>query len=172
MTAVGETVLVLRCSSRDGTSYNDFRWPDSGEVAAPDWRNDTECGHGLHGWLWGEGDVRAATWHDQPDARWYIVEVLAVDVVDLGGKVKFPRGNVILRGSRDEVVKSMQERCPGRAVVYGQATAGEKGTIILSYWCPKRDRYRSVVGEIGEDGLEPNVTYVLDENHRFVPAKG
>ena len=48
---------------------------------------------------------------------------------------------------------------------YGQATAGEGGTIQIEYY--NNGRYRQLVGYIGEDGLEPNVTYKI-ENGKFV----
>ena len=49
---------------------------------------------------------------------------------------------------------------------YGKSTSGENGTIIIKY-C-KNGRYYSKVGHIGEDGLEPNVAYKLDEKHNFI----
>lgn len=50
-------VLVLRVCDVDGKSHGGFQWPESGPVAAPDWNPEPRCGGGLHGWLWGEGDV-------------------------------------------------------------------------------------------------------------------
>jgi hypothetical protein len=88
-----ETVLVLRTAAADGSSYNGFRWPESGPVEAPDWAPVAECGQGLHGWLWGQGDWALKCKDDE--ARWIVVEVVKADVVDLGGKVKFPRGVVL-----------------------------------------------------------------------------
>ncbi|HCG1141325.1 TPA: hypothetical protein P6N63_006029, partial [Pseudomonas aeruginosa] len=54
----------------------------------------------------------------------------------------------------------------------GTATAGEKGEIRIRYWDEKTERYRTVIGYIGEDGLEPNTHYRLDDNHRFVKVEG
>ncbi|HBO0836688.1 TPA: hypothetical protein L4Q99_005871, partial [Pseudomonas aeruginosa] len=54
----------------------------------------------------------------------------------------------------------------------GTATAGKKGEIQIRYWDEKTERYRTVIGYIGEDGLEPGVAYKLDDNHRFVKAGG
>jgi hypothetical protein len=88
-----ETVLVLRTAAADGSSYNGFRWPESGPVEAPDWAPVAECGQGLHGWLWGHGDWSLKCKDD--DARWIVVEVVKADVIDLGAKVKFPRGIVL-----------------------------------------------------------------------------
>lgn len=50
--------------------------------------------------------------------------------------------------------------------VHGYVQSGEEGAIQLQYWDGNRRRYK--IGYIGEDGLEPNVLYKLDENHEFV----
>ncbi|HEK1743775.1 TPA: hypothetical protein SMR50_003588, partial [Pseudomonas aeruginosa] len=52
----------------------------------------------------------------------------------------------------------------------GTATAGEKGEIRIRYWDEKAGRYRTVIGYIGEDGLEPNVPYKLNADRKFVRA--
>jgi len=49
----------------------------------------------------------------------------------------------------------------------GTATAGDDGAIRIRYYDPKHNRYRTAVGYIGEDGLEPNTAYILDESHKF-----
>ena len=126
-----QTVLVLRCSGPGGQSYGGFRWPTSGPVEAPDWGPTPTCGHGLHGWLWGEGDAEASPWHDAIGAVWQVVEVDASDIVPLNGKVKFPRGVVVRSGPRADVVAWMVDRCPGRAVVYGVVTAGDHGPATV-----------------------------------------
>ncbi|KZM05539.1 hypothetical protein AN928_33020 [Pseudomonas aeruginosa] len=53
-----ETALVLRTCSADLTSHGGFQWPDKigAVVEAPDWKKDNKCGHGLHGWLFGQGE--------------------------------------------------------------------------------------------------------------------
>ena len=48
---------------------------------------------------------------------------------------------------------------------YGTATAGMYGTLIIKH-CD--DRYRTVVGYVGEDGILPNVAYKLDKKGKFV----
>ena len=52
----------------------------------------------------------------------------------------------------------------------GTATAGEYGTICIRHWDSKADRYRVKVAYVGEDGIEPNVAYRLDDNLNFVKA--
>ena len=121
-----ETVLVLRCCAPDGKSYQGFQWPSSGPVEAPDWDPTPECGNGLHGWLWGEGDASASRYHEVFDALWIVVEVDASHIVQLDGKIKFRRGNVVRSGTRDEVIPWLQERAPGRAVICGTITVGDR----------------------------------------------
>ena len=53
----------------------------------------------------------------------------------------------------------------------GTATAGDSGTICIRYYDYKNDRYRTVVGYIGEDGLLPNVAYRLNDEHKFEIVK-
>jgi hypothetical protein len=53
------------------------------------------------------------------------------------------------------------------AGIGSQASAGEMGTIALTYWDDEAKRYRVVVGYIGENGLVPNVMYQLDYAHKF-----
>jgi hypothetical protein len=97
------TVLVLRTVDKDRKSYNDFEWPTSGPVECTDWKATQECGNGLHGLLWGQGD--AGMMSKAHDAIWQVVEVVADVIVDLGNKVKFPRGTVIYSGARHGALK-------------------------------------------------------------------
>ena len=91
-------VLALRTCAADMTSHNGkFLWPKSGPVECADWSTVAECGHGLHALIWGEGDGSLLDWSDE--AHWLVVEVLAADVVDLNGKGKFPRCNVVHCGT-------------------------------------------------------------------------
>lgn len=54
------------------------------------------------------------------------------------------------------------------AGVWGTAQAGELGRIQIEYWDGTRRRIKT--GYIGEDGLEPDVAYKLDDEFNFVPA--
>ena len=49
---------------------------------------------------------------------------------------------------------------------FGKATAGVGGIINITYY---NDRYRQLIGYIREDGLEPNVTYKVQDG-KFVKA--
>ena len=132
--------LILRTCNADMQSYNGFQWPRSGPVTAPDWNPKEECGHGLHGFLRGEGEGDLADWRSE--ALWIVAEVETF--VDLGGKVKSPAAEVIFVGSRLDATALVKARYPGAAVIganvtvengrvavvgdYGTATAGERGT--------------------------------------------
>src|SRR6188768_2383636 len=101
--AAAATVLILRTCAADMTAYNGFKWPESGHVAAPDWSPRAECGYGLHGLLWGEGDGSHLCWEE--GARWLVVRVAADSIVDLDGKVKFPEGEVVYCGTQYEATQ-------------------------------------------------------------------
>jgi len=47
------------------------------------------------------------------------------------------------------------------------AAAGPNGTIALSWWDQAAKRYRVIVGYVGEDGIEPN-TYYCVQNGKLV----
>jgi len=128
-TQIINKVLVLRTCAADMTTYNGFRWPESGPVEAPDWDPVAKCGNGLHGWRWGEGDGSLGNWAD--DAKWLVVEVDAESIVDLVGKVKFPRGEVIYCGDR-QVATAMICAHPGaagKAVIGSTLTGGYDSTL-------------------------------------------
>ncbi len=287
-----ETALVLRTCSADLTSHGGFQWPDKigAVVEAPDWKKDNKCGHGLHGWLFGQGDHGCSSTVGDADAKWLVVEVVIADLIALGGKVKFPRCTIRHIGEKASATQFLianEPRAAGVAVIgatlqagdkelcqvgaygtatagyrgtatagnwgtatagdegtatagyrgtatagyrgtatagdegtatagdrgtatagdegtatagdrgtatagdrgtatagyrgtatagyrgtatagdEGTATAGEKGEIRIRYWDEKANRYRTVIGYIGEDGLEPNVPYKLNAGHKF-----
>jgi len=45
-------------------------------------------------------------------------------------------------------------------------TGGDSATMHFRYWDGKRSR--TVIAYVGEDGIEPNVAYRLDKNHKPV----
>jgi hypothetical protein len=125
-------VLVLRTCDENMVSRGGFRWPMSGEVAAPDWLPTVACGHGLHGLLWGEGDGALLDWSET--ARWLVVEVEAEKIVDLDGKVKFPSGAVVYCGDRVGAVSFLADHGgAGRAIAGGTAVAGDNGAATAGY---------------------------------------
>ena len=192
-------VLVLRTCNEKLQSYGGFQWPAKGPVEAPDWMPTTDCGDGLHGFLWGEGEGQLADWTET--AKWLVVRVVAADVIDLGGKVKFPRGEVVFCGERTAATAYIAAHgAVGKSIVGGTSTSGyrgtstsgyrgtstsgvggtstsgeggtstsgEGGTIIIAQWDGAANRYRYHVAYPGENGIEPNVPYVLNECGEFV----
>jgi hypothetical protein len=242
-----KTALVLRCCAPDMTSHDGFVWPGVGEVAeAPDWKKDGKCGHGLHGWLYGQGAHTCCDYWTRENAKWLVVEVEESVIQMLGGKCKFPRGTVrFVGGMADaaEYIIKHEPRAAGVAVIganlraddgqaavvgalgtatagalgtatagysgtatagalgtatagdsgtatagysgtatagdsgtatagaLGTATAGDSGEIRIRYWDEKSGRYRTVIGYTGEDGIEANVAYRLNDKHQLVKAK-
>jgi hypothetical protein len=122
-----ESVLVLRTCDANMQGHNGFQWPETGRVEAPDWSPEPSCGHGLHGLLWGEGDGSYLNW--DASARWLVVEVDAASIVDIGGKVKYPAGDVLFCGDRLEATALLAERAPGRAIVGGTLIGGDDSTL-------------------------------------------
>ena len=179
---------MLRTCTADMTAHGGFCWPESGYVEAPDWDPSPVCGGGLHGLLHGEGDGTLLSW--EPGARWLVVEVDARHAVDLDGKAKAPRAWVVHCGDRLSATADLAERCPGRAIVGGTATAGDRGTataggygtatagdrgtatagvggeIRIRWW--DGSRYRLAVGYVGEGGIRPGVPYRCDAAGRLV----
>ena len=147
--AAAETSLVLRVCRPDLTSHSGFSWPaDVGaEVSAPDWKKNKECGNGLHGWLYGQGDHFCVSYWENADAKWMVLEVPSTEIVMLGGKCKFPNARVRFIGTKSEaadfiianepkalnvaVIGACMKVGDGEVIqvgALGTATAGESGT--------------------------------------------
>jgi hypothetical protein len=128
-----ETALVLRCCNSDMSSKNGFVWPGVGGIAtAPDWKDDGECGSGLHGWLYGQGDHNTSDYWNQIDAKWLVVEVKFSSIRMLGGKCKFQRGKVVFIGTKSEAADYIVLNEPQAAnvsVIGLIAECGEGGVL-------------------------------------------
>ena len=152
---------ILRTCNADMSSRNRFVWPREGAVECPDWKPTKECGNGLHGALWGEGDGSLLDWSD--GAVWVVAGV--DEWIDLDGKVKFPRADVVFSGSRGDAVAMLVSLGATGAIIGGTATAGDggtatagnRGTLCLSFW--DGNRRRIIIGYVGEDGVKANVAY-------------
>ena len=145
--------LVLRVCKADMTSHGRFKWPESGEVKAPDWKPRAECGNGLHGWLYGQGDYSCVEWWKDAGAKWLVLEVKSDSIVMIGGKCKFPQANVVFVGDSKSATDYLWEHEPrSREVLVigacradkrdgavvsvgalGTATAGDSGTATAGY---------------------------------------
>lgn len=165
--------LVLRICNPDGGSHNNFKWPMKGPVSCPDWEESKSCGHGLHGWLNGEGSSSAANsflFHMR-DAIWMVVEVPAY--VDLDGKVKFPSGNVIFSGNQKEATQYLEDNgCQGAIIGHaiiknknevvvvgdrGTAISGKFGNVTVGH------RAKAVVGKYGNATAGDYSTVVIND---------
>ena len=100
--------LILRNCNPDGTSQNGFKWnTEIGAVnTCPDWKDNNECGNGLHGWLDGIGDSTVSNYNDSP--LWLVAEVEAFN--DCGGKVKFQSCTVVFTGTMLECSKYLYDQ--------------------------------------------------------------
>jgi hypothetical protein len=148
-----KTALVLRCCNSDMSSKNGFVWPGVGGIAiAADWKDDGECGSGLHGWLYGQGDHQTSDYWSYPDAKWLVVEVEFSEIRMLGGKCKFQSGRVVFVGEKSEAaeyivtnetyasdvavighIKQGGEMALVSVGALGTATAGDSGTATAGY---------------------------------------
>jgi hypothetical protein len=179
--------LILRTCRADGSSKNGFVWPEVGEIAkAPDWSAIPECGSGLHGWLFGQGDHSCSSYLG-PDVLWIVAEVDSDSIVMLGGKCKFPEALVLFKGDKKGATDYIIEREPrarnvavigasidvgdkgvGQVGALGTLTGGNRSELRIRYWDNKAERYRTVIAYVGEDGIEANVPYRLDDSNKFV----
>lgn len=159
-----ETSLVLRVCREDFTSHNGFDWPSEvgAEVIAPDWRQNNNCGNGLHGWLYGQGDVTCVDHWERAEAKWLVLEVESSTIVMLGGKVKFPRAVVRFVGDRRSAAayvlehesRAKAENLIGHAVQVGDgqvAATGSLGTATAGYrgTATAGDRGTATAGDSG-----------------------
>ncbi|MDU3606609.1 MAG: hypothetical protein E7F79_10855 [Pseudomonas aeruginosa] len=191
-----ETAFVLRTCSADLTSHGGFQWPDKigAVVEAPDWKKDNKCGHGLHGWLFGQGDHGCSSTVGDADAKWLVVEVDLSDLIALGGKVKFPRCTIRHIGDRASATQFLianEPRAAGVAVIgatlqagdkelcqvgaYGTATAGNWGTATAGNWGTATAGYKGTAtagdegtATAGDEGLGHRHRRVLGHRHRRV----
>ena len=138
--AKGEA-LMLRTCNPDGSSHGGFMWPKSGHVSCSDWKSTPNCGNGLHGLLWGEGDADYLNWDN---AAWLAVRVKLSEVVDISRKVKVSSGIVEYFGDKEIAVALIQAHAPsGKVIVGGTATAGYEGTATAG------DRGTATAGDRG-----------------------
>jgi len=54
--------------------------------------------------------------------------------------------------------------------LHSTVSAGKDGCIALSYWDDVAERFKLVVGYVGEKGIKENVSYKLNDKHEFVAA--
>jgi hypothetical protein len=98
-------------------------------VEAPDFSPEAECGHGLHGYLRGCGDGIQINF----DGLFQVVKVLESEIIDLNGKVKFPRCEVILTGSQQEATNLFLQEYPGLPIIGAEVVVGDHGVAVVGY---------------------------------------
>jgi hypothetical protein len=54
------------------------------------------------------------------------------------------------------------------AGIHGTVSASDQGRLSLLWWDHTNYRYREEIAYVGENGIEPNVKYKLDNQHNFV----
>ena len=118
-TTKGKAYILRQCAADMTSRAGKFQWPESGEVSAPDWKPTNDCGNGLHGFLWGEGDGNLASY--DADKKWIVAEIS--EWIDLGGKVKFPRATVCFTGSLHDAAAEIR-RLGAIGAVIGSTNAG------------------------------------------------
>jgi hypothetical protein len=261
-----QTALILRCCGQQGESFDNFRWPlrVGAQVEAPDWDPDfaRHRGHGLSGWLYGEGNAKKANREHLHEGLWLVVEAARHEVIVIDGECKFPRATVRFVGSKQDaaaylianepnardrsvigsvvhcgdfgkasagytgeaiagyggtaiagdwgiatadaygravtgdfgnatagdfgaaVVGDFGTACAGKfgiataewhstatAGIFGAVSAGHQGTLQIYWYDHQHERCRIAVAYVGENGIEPNKVYRLDNEQRFIEAE-
>ena len=99
-------VLILKRIPKDRKTYGGFVWPSGigSLVECPDWKPNTECGGGLHGWAWGWG-LGDGCDYDIIGDIWLVLAAKPDDVIGNvgnvgdGPKCKAKRVTIKLEGS-------------------------------------------------------------------------
>ena len=135
-----DRVLVLRTCDENMRSFGGFQWPESGNVSAPDWDPKPECGNGLHGLLWGEGD--GSLLYGRAASKWLVCSVDPERIVDLDGKVKFPECEVVHAGDMASATTYIYENGGQDRAIYGlvinlgadaECKAGDRSYVTVSH---------------------------------------
>jgi hypothetical protein len=149
-------ILVLRTCKPDMTSYcdnaNGFKWPEYGPVKCTDWDPDPkiDCGNGLHGLAWGDGNWSYLS--KEPDAKWLVVEVEATCLVESSSKnkVRFLEGFVTYCGSEAEAVCRVM--CGPENTARIAELAGKKNTASGNYGSASASGYYGSASASGDSG--------------------
>ena len=168
--AAPSTSLVLRVCRPDMTAYGGFVWPSEvgATVEAPDWKNDSACGHGLHGWLYGQGDHGYVGHWAEEGAKWLVLEVESSSIVVLAGKCKFPRATVRFVGGRHDAATYLiahEPRAVGVAVIGARIDVGDRGNATAGALATLTGGYRATLTGghdatlTGGDGAELRIRY-------------
>jgi len=103
-----------------------FVWPRKGYVECPDWNPRAECGNGLHGLLWGEGEP--GVW--EMDGAWMVCAVDAREIMTVERKIKVPRAWVVFVGDRVTAYDYMRARDTVARSGYASTLTGGDGSTL------------------------------------------
>jgi hypothetical protein len=150
---VGKSLGLRTCNSDMSSASehaNGFKWPKSGLVECPDWKQTKECGHGLH--LLPSGEGKGELLDFSSAAKWLVVEYTSADAIDLNGKIKIPRGLVVFCGDRKGATDFIALYCKSaRSIVGGTSTSGDEGTSTSGYRGTSTSGYRGT-STSGDEG--------------------
>ena len=141
-----------------------FVWPRKGYVECPDWNPRAECGNGLHGLLWGEGEP--GVW--EMDGAWMVCAVDAREIMTVERKIKVPRAWVVFVGDRVTAYDYMRARDTVARSGYASTltggdgstlTGGDGSTLIFRWWDGVDCRYRVAAFEVDGVTVLPGVKY-------------
>ena len=127
---------ILRTCDENLRSYAGFQYPESGMVEAPDWDPTPMCGNGLHGLLNGDGVPHLLDWSEK--SVWMVLKVPNNNIIDIGGKVKFQKGEVLFFGTRKEAVQFLEAKTQPN-VIAGRTTINGEHYYHLPLVCTLRD---------------------------------
>ena len=102
--------MILRSCNNDFTSAHDstFQWPNTiGDIVVPKkWNPAPECGDGLHGFLFGEGNLNLADWSES--AQWIVFEGEIIVKID-DYKVKTNKATILHIGEGKTALERFQD---------------------------------------------------------------
>ena len=102
--------MILRTCNENFTSAHDpdFQWPNTigAEVTPYKWDPSPECGNGLHGFQYGEGDRDLADWSDS--AQWIVFAGDIIVNID-GQKVKTNKATILHIGQGETTFDRMTD---------------------------------------------------------------
>jgi hypothetical protein len=116
----GQALVLRKCYRKEGklTSRNNFIWPEKGPVEAPDFKPTFQCGHGLHGLLWGAGSpgyLEGDTW------LCVLVDADSDNLMtgqgELTDKCKFRAALDVSVGELSEVIGNIQRYAPAGTLI-------------------------------------------------------
>ena len=116
----GQALVLRKCYRKEGklTSNNNFIWPEKGPVEAPDFKPTFQCGHGLHGLLWGAGSpgyLDGDTW------LCVLVDADSDNLMtgqgELTDKCKFRAALDVSVGELSEVIGNIQRYAPAGTLI-------------------------------------------------------